>query len=147
MSSRLQNDGIVYATDTPKEKNFIYFIDCFNKINQICSISGTVINSMQDKNCWWFATAVEQDPDTPKIIHYFDTRPAKGIQDNYVHIYIMKKNEIKVEEICKLEKDLFPMWLFQFGNVTFVNNYKDNSIYIIPIAVKKYSQNMIIIIT
>lgn len=135
----LKNGELLYATDTPIEKNYLFKTDLQSEPEAIGELPGSVINSIYENDEWWFATAVEQDPDMPKLMHYISSKRGPGIADRYSHLYRMNMTG-ETREILRFKKDILPMWLFQFGNISFIHNYRDNRIFIYPIAVKKYNQ-------
>lgn len=137
---------IIYATDTPIETNYLFSYPHRGEPVPIMELPGSVIYSATIGDTWWFATAVEQDPNLPKILHYISFRKGPGIKDRYTHIYATDKTG-STKEIAKMKKDLLPMWLFQFGNASFVNNYRDTRVFLNPVAVKKYSQKTIQIVS
>ena len=141
----LRNGKMIYATDTPIEKNYLLETDFSIEPKEICELPGTVINSYIQGENWWIATAVEQNPNLPKLLHYVSSRIGPGIKDRYTHIFCITK-DMQIREVIKLKKDILPMWLFQFGNVSFVNNYRDNRILIIPMGLKRISQKTVEII-
>lgn len=144
----LRDSNIIYGTDTPLEANGLLSINLKNNncIKKIIDLPGSVINALEINDTWWFATAVEQDPNLPFILHCFSSRIGPGIKDRFSHIFKFSSDG-HVEEMFCLKKDIFPMWLFQFGNLFFVNNYRDNRVFAVPIALKKYSLKTIEIIS
>jgi len=136
---------MVYATDTPLEDNFLYETDLHSNTEIIMGIPGPVINGETIGGDWWFATTVEQNPNLPKIRHCISNRKAPGNKDRYVHIFC-RNSAAEVKDVIQMKKDLLPMWLFQFGNVSFVKNYEDSRVYIVPLAVKKYGQKTLEIV-
>lgn len=135
----IENEKLIYATDTPIEDNYLFETDNNKKMRCIQNLPGSVINSSVIGECWWFATAVEQDSSLPMLSHCISRRIGPGIKDRYVHVFRKEKEKNAFEE-TRFEKDFHSMWLFQFGNVWFVNNYRDCRVFINPIAVKKYNQ-------
>ena len=141
----IRNGRIIYATDTPIENNYLLETDFKNEPKVICELPGTVINSYNQGDNWWLATAVEQDPNLPKLLHYISSRIGPGIRDRYTHLFCITR-DLQIKEVIKFKKDILPMWLFQFGNVSFVNNYRDKRVFVIPMSVKRYSQKTVEIV-
>ena len=122
---------IIYATDSPIEKNYIYSIDIKDKkINQICGIPGTCIYGhrqvIDGEEIYFLATAVEPDTKLDKIRYRLTYKLGEGIQDRYVHLLAGNQNEFK--EVWKTKKDNWPMWLFQFGNIRFATQKIDDRV-------------------
>ena len=72
----------------------------------------------------YFETSVEGDPTVGKFRYRFFNKLGKGVKDRFVHIMKYQKGG-PLEEIAKFKKDILPMWLFQFGNATFVEHNGD----------------------
>lgn len=80
---------------------------------------------------FYMATSVEGDP-TQNIWKYrMSNKLGNGVKDRYVHLLEYSLNQ-QVKEILKIRKDIWPMWLFQFGNIQFPNVVNDKNIYICP---------------
>lgn len=110
--------GIFYATDTPLEQNWLYFLDKNKEIHKVYKMPGPCIYGRVFDDSLFLATSVEGDPTLGGWKYRFSNRLGKGVQDRYVHIIRCNKKGL-VEEISKLKKDVLPMWLFQFGNAQF----------------------------
>lgn len=141
-------DGIIYTTDTPLELNAIYKVEYRknNKITKIKDIPGPCIFAKQIPEGFVFATSVEPDSALSTMRYRVTYKLGAGVRDRWSHIF-MYSNDV-VEEIGKLRKDILPMWLFQFGNCQFADNYGDryeDIIYIYPTAVQKYDGKTIAI--
>lgn len=138
----VENGNFIYATDTPIETNQLYYVNKTGISKNIMPLPGPVINSSIINHNWWFATTVEQNPNLPYLLHCISCKKGPGIKDRKVHIFCRQKDK-DVKEIASMVKDFLPMWLFQFGNVIFVNNYRDGRVFINPIAVYKYNQKTV----
>lgn len=123
-----------YATDTPLEKNYLFRID-EQQIVPVCGLSGSAIFSYEQCGKWYFSTSVEQDPNLPFLLHCLSNKKAPGIFDYYSRVYLFNEFGNAIE-IYREKKDILPMWLFQFGNISFCKNYRNNILYLIPIATK-----------
>ena len=119
-------DGIIYATDTPLEKNYIYhvIIDKDFNVKQITrefDLYGPCIYGCEYNNSFYFANSVEPDSSLSKWQYRFTYKLGEGVLDNASHL--IKRNEDgEYEEIASVKKDILPMWLFQFGNILFPQN-------------------------
>ena len=127
--------GIYYATDTPLEKNWLYFLDDDKKVHEIYEMPGPVIYGIVKNNCLYMATTVEGNPKLGKWKYRFSNKLGEGVKDHFVHI-IKCDVEGKAEEVARFAKDCLPMWLFQFGNVQFpITN--DDKVYVSTQSTKK----------
>lgn len=117
-------DGILFATDTPLEENYIYRVDLKTDkpiLIKEYEIPGPCIYGIRINNELFFSTSVEPDS-TLKPWHYRITyRLGKGVKDRYTYI-IKRDKEGHYETVFKEKKDIFPIWMFQFGNVLFPMN-------------------------
>ena len=115
--------GIVYGTDTPLEKNAIYYIPDINSTKlsliKLADMPGPCIYGMQLSNGdFVFGTSVEPDSRKKGISYKLTYKLGMGVQDRFSHI-IMGNPEKGFREVFKAKKDWFPMLLFQFGNFLF----------------------------
>lgn len=133
-------DGIIYATDTPLAENAIYKVEYeSNSVKKIQDIPGPCIFAKEIENGFVFATSVEPDSSLPTMRYRMTYKLGAGVKDRWSHIFVYEDGLIR--EIDKYKKDTWPMWLFQFGNCQFANNYNEEQadiVYIVPTAVKKY---------
>ena len=137
-AARVREDGMIYATDTPITNNYLMRIGRDWETKQIASLPGSVINSMEGAECWWFSTAVEQNPNLPRLLHSISIRKGPGIIDRNIHVF-QYDDERGLHEVVCLKKDWLPMWLFQFGNLSFVRNYRNDRVFAIPIATTQWN--------
>lgn len=119
-------EGIYYATDTPLEQNWLYFLSK-EGLKEVYKMPGPCIYGLVCKDNLYMATSVEGDPTLGRWRYRFSSKLGKGVRDRFVHIV---KCDIagRTEEIASFRKDSLPMWLFQFGNAQFVD--ADDGIYI-----------------
>ena len=122
--------GLIYATDTPLEPNKLIRLDCEKKAIKVNSIPGPVIYGRIANQCLYFSTSVEGNPKFGKWKYRLSNKLGPGVEDKNVHIFQCNQ-EGQLQEVASLKKDLYPMWLFQFGNALFPNS-EDNDIYICP---------------
>lgn len=119
------NNYLYYATDTPLEKNYLYRISLMNnsyhEIKKICELPGSCIYGTKIGDKCYFSTTVEPDSSLPSWRYRITSKLGKGIKDRYSHFFEIDENGIIVEKE-KLKKDLWPMWLMQFGNILFPYN-------------------------
>ena len=133
---------LYYATDTPLEQNYIYRLDNSGKLEQVSEIPGPCIFGIEKNDYLYFSTSVEGDPTLGKWKYKFSNKLGRGVKDRYSHLFRLSK-EGEIEEITKLKKDWFPMWLFEFGNMKFPIS-DDNRVYVCPQSLKaKYGTYVI----
>lgn len=137
------DDGIIYATDTPLENNGIYhYSESHRKITKLFDMPGPCIYSTtieKDKNHikYVFATSVEPDCNLPYWKYCFTYKLGAGVKDRMCYI-VVGAPETGFEAKITLEKDIWPMLLFQFGNVQFPYQSGMDRLLVTPVAVKKY---------
>lgn len=120
--------GIIYATDTPLEKNALFCLDRNNKVVKICDMPGPCIYGKLFQDALYFSTSVEGDAAMSKWAYRLSNKLGNGVSDYYSHIIMYDVNG-NVKEIYKNKKDCLPMWLFQFGNILFSNSSEELLIY------------------
>ena len=135
--------GILYATDTPLRDNGIYYYDEKKGQSQlIYEMPGPCIYSIRKKNTdgnanYVFATSVEPDSSLPTWRYCITNKLGNGVKSRHVCI-IAGNKETGFKKICSLKKDIWPMWLFQFGNVSFPYQENVDELLFTPVSVKKY---------
>ena len=121
--------GIYFATDTPLEDNYIYYLE----LNQDLSVGelfrkfkmpGPCIYGCNHGQFMYFSTSVEPDSTLPKWKYRLTYRLGTGVKDRYTHI-IRGSYDGVFQDIYNFKKDVLPIWLFQFGNVIFPANEAD----------------------
>jgi hypothetical protein len=109
-------DSVIYGTDTPLEKNYIYRMDRVTLVpSALKQVNGSVFHSTLFKNHLFFSTAVE---------------PSKVNTDTNANIY-WSTNGKNWAKLISHKKDLFPKKLFQYGQLIFPagNNTTNYLIY------------------
>ncbi len=133
---------IVYATDTPLQENAIYAVNIeTKKVTKLCDMPGPCIygKSFEYKGRRYhcFATSVEPDSSLSSLRYRLTYKLGKGVSDRKSHI-IMVSGDGSCKEVYAAKKDLWPMWLFQFGNVQFPDAaMKNGNIMIVPTAIQR----------
>ncbi|MDP8219666.1 MAG: hypothetical protein P9M03_13180, partial [Candidatus Theseobacter exili] len=138
-------DGILYATDTPIENNYIYLMkQNGNKwvTEKIKELNGSCIYSTYWKNQFVFSTTVEPDSTIKGKRFWFTYKLGKGIKNNQVEVIFGDLTK-GFKCIKKYEKDILPMALFQFGTVQFCQRDESDTLYLYPVAVKRYDSTLI----
>lgn len=113
----VSEDGIYYGTDTPLEQNHIYKMDFDGNITALQEVSSSVFYMSKQAGRYWLATVIEpSDVNTSKHVELWATDPL---------------NPTKWFLIKKFKKDIWPMKLFQYGQIQFPYVYQssDNSIW------------------
>lgn len=133
--------GVVYATDTPFEKNYIHLLSLKKSgyhIENISEIKGSCIYGCNAGNQYLFSTTVESNGLNENLFQIlFSRKRGKGIEDEYAHLYA-GNIEKGFQEIYKLKKDIYP-FICQFAVFKFPEgDNPNNEIYIYPVATEKY---------
>lgn len=110
-------NGIIYVTDSVETPNNIYVYQN-NSLESLASFPGSCIYGVETKSYYVFASTVEP-PEGRGFLNMFAYKLGGGIQDRYSHLIKVKKENLEVEEILKVKKDLLPMKLFQYGTIMF----------------------------
>ena len=132
--------GLIYATDTPLEQNYLYVLRQKNGkwVNEVFSkMPGPCIYGTVRQDGFYFATSVEPDASLGDMRYRFSYKLGKGVKDRYTHI-IRCTRDGEVTETAKFKKDLWPMLLFQFGNCLFPDVELDAELLVCPQSVKRY---------
>lgn len=136
-------DGFIYATDTPLVKNGIYYYSESTQVLQkLYDMPGPCIYSTAFRNKkgatqYVFATSVEPDSSLPWWRYWTTGRLGCGVKENKVHLLI-GNCETGFSSVCSFPKDVWPMALFQFGNLQFPDQDMYGGLFINAIAIKKY---------
>ena len=138
----VDSDRILFATDSPYEKNYICSLNIADKtVDMICSIPGpciygTAVKNNVDDFIYCFSTSVEPDSSLPDFVYKFAYRLGAGVTDRYS--YILAGNDKEgFHQIWKAKKDILPMWLFQFGNHRFPSQELRGRVYFCPQSCRK----------
>lgn len=137
-------DGLLYATDAPFTKNFIYFLNLDTvELKRIASIDGSCIYGCQVNDKYVFSSAVEPDGRDSSLLKLLTSRQrGAGIKDMYAHLYCGNL-EKGFKEIYKEKKDMWP-YLFQFGVFRFpYGNNKTNILYFQPVGTNRNDLNLL----
>lgn len=106
----LAKDGIYYGTDTPLEQNYIYKLSYCGKLTSLKKVSGSVFYISYQVNRYWLATVIE---------------PSDVNKSKYVELWASKPDDNTKWELMKcFKKDIWPMKLFQYGQIQFPYVYK-----------------------
>lgn len=118
--------NIVYATDTPFQRNYLCVLEkeeAFN-MKKIEELNGSVIYYCCVKDNLIFSSVVENNGGEPFVKKLFLRKEGSGILDRNCVIYkYSKRNSLQI--LHKEMKDVYPFFLFQFGAIIFpqgINN-------------------------
>ena len=133
-------NGIVYATDSVSEQNYICKLEKKESWSQrtITPINGSCIYAACVDKVIYFSTTVES-PETDsqnKIIAMLSTKRGSGILSDKVEV-ISVDEQLNTNKVIEFEKDSLPYKLFQYGVVTFPASLS-RKLMIYPVGVKKY---------
>jgi hypothetical protein len=134
------SEGLLYATDSQFETNFICVLREKNGVHtheKIGMLNGPSIFGTQWKDKYVFSTSVEAINDGNIIQRYLRRKRGPGIKENF--------SEIKLGTIAEgfkscytNEKDILPFILFQFGNIFFPTGVNESEKLVFTnIALKK----------
>lgn len=140
-------EGLLYATDTPREANHLFYASCQAgewSIEPKYTLAGPCIFGLEQTGIIYFSTSVEGDDTMSDFRYRFTYKLGAGVQDRSSHV-ISVDSEWHIEELCSFKKDILPMLLFQFGNCQFPYNESVNYLMLCPQSVRKYHGKTIII--
>lgn len=129
-------EGIYYGTDTPLRQNYLYKLterDGGVALLTLYEMPGPCIFGEVVDDALYMATSVEGNPALGGLRYKLSNKLGEGVKDRYTHIIRCVDGD--VSEIEKMEKDFWPMWLFQFGNAKFPIS-DDGRVYICPQSCK-----------
>jgi len=130
--------GLVWPTDSPEQRNYVYWMkymqEDFENKNIITSaerypINGPVVNAvvLNEKKAF-VSTTVEPKFSKYKLKYLLSKKTADGIISPNCIVYKIQLNynNIRVDNIVSLKKDILPGGLFSFGNIDFPVMLSDN---------------------
>ena len=132
------DDGFLYMTDAPSEKNAIYRF-ANGRCEKIADIGGTCIYGAQTYPRGVFSTTCEPDAHAKNRFDYWlSNKPGKGIDGRKISVFILASDGT-MEMVAQFEHDGLPLRLFQYGTVTFTN-VRDGKVYFTPHCVKQNAE-------
>lgn len=109
----LAKDGIYYGTDTPLEQNYIYKATYDGSLTALQKVGGSVFYMSEQCGRYWLATVVE---------------PSEVNTSKYVELWVSSpEDSTKWTLIDTFKKDVWPMKLFQYGQIQFPYVYNSNA--------------------
>lgn len=127
--------GLLYATDAVNEKNYIYLLKKNGCLEKIASLNGSCIYGKFFNGNYYFSTTVEPDENRRGLISWISRERGKGILSDAVHLVAVNE-KLQTKIILKMEKDMLPMKLMQYGAVQFPRGLSDE-FWCYPVAVRK----------
>lgn len=101
----LTDDGIYYGTDTPLEQNYIYKASYNGELTSLQKVGGSVFYMSEQSGRYWLATVIE---------------PSEVNTSQYVELWASNAEDSNIWTLIeKFEKDVWPMKLFQYGQIQF----------------------------
>lgn len=97
----ITEDGLYFASDSPLEQNYIYFLDRRGRLRKLQSIPSSSIYACRNRNGMYFSTMVE-----PSEVNL--TREAA---------LFATEDGVSWKTLGSWRKDAWPMRFFQYGNV------------------------------
>lgn len=104
--------GVYFSSDTPLERNYIYYLDRSENLKQLASISSSSIYGCRVGDRIFFSTMIE---------------PSKVNRDRLVRIYGTEFGSGEWQALLEWKKDIWPMILFQYGNAFFPDGQNSTS--------------------
>lgn len=141
-------NGIIYATDTPLEQNYLYFYDSkLKKAEPIMELDGPCIyGRCISEHEMIFSTSVEPDSRIKGIAYNFTYKLGDGVKNRYTHLYYVNTNDndIKCVDLFQAKKDCLPMGAAQFGTLQFPTGTKE--CIVVGQSIKRFDNKTIRII-
>ncbi len=137
-------EGILYATDTPYAKDYIYMFNPeTGETTEIFPIHGSCIYGCKWKDKYVFSSTVEGDGRDENLWEFlFDRKRGAGIVDEYAHLYLGNITT-GFKEIYSEKKDWLP-FLFQFGVFKFPSGHNNtNHLFFQPMGTTKNDLKMV----
>lgn len=142
----LDGNDVLYATDTPLEQNYVYrYRTDSNEVSEVMKLQGACVygSAFTDRNGvkqYVFITTVEPDASIHGWRYRLTCKLGKGISDRYSYINMLsERGETRI--LMKTKKDLWPIWLFQFGNFRVAET--DCGLAVTGQALEKYDERTI----
>ena len=130
------SNGLLYATDSPNDPNYIYLLKSNGTLEQITQINGSCIYGTEHNGSYYFATTVEPDETKRGFTAMFSKKIGKGILSDEVHL-IRVDDDLSVKKVANYKKDKWPLKLLQYGSIQFP--YGDSKeLWIYPVAVEGF---------
>lgn len=138
-------EGLLYATDSPFARNYIYLMKEDYSIDTICEIDGSCIYGCKLGDKFVLSTAVEPDGRHNTRWKLLTSRKrGAGIKDMYTHLYYGNILE-GFSEVYREKKDIWP-FIFQFGVFKFPNGLnKSHKVYFQPVATAHHDLDLMIL--
>lgn len=132
-------EGLLYATDAPYAENYIYLLNPDTlEIRSLFPLDGSCIYGCQWGDQYVFSSTVEGDGRHLSPWQFLFSRAiGAGIKDYYAHLYVGNINS-GFREIYREEKDIMPLYTFQFGVFKFPHGANlSQSLFFQPVATKQ----------
>lgn len=139
-------DGLIYATDTPSQSNYIRKITLSPNFSEenLFDIDGSCIYGTVYKQWLIWSTSVEPNfSERNNPLDLLSYKRASGIKTWESVVLGYDNNTGIIKEFYRFEKDLMPMGLCQFGSIMFPEGEGDLLIAY-GSAIKKYDGNTMI---
>jgi hypothetical protein len=117
-------DGLIYATDSVDEENNIYLLQ-HGKVSMLAPLSGSCIYGTETRTHYIFSTTVES-PEGRGLRALLSNKLGDGIKDRKTHLVVVRKDDLKVEEVLRVKKDPWPMKLFLYGTLMFPKGQEES---------------------
>jgi hypothetical protein len=138
-------EGILFATDTPLEENYIGLIKEEHgqlKIEKLYGLEGPCTNHYVNGDSYIFSTTVEPDSSVTGVKYLLSYKLGQGVKSRYSTL-VAGNLKTGFREIKRFKKDYLPITLFQFGNICFPAGKSTKSLVFYPQAIKKYDGQLL----
>jgi hypothetical protein len=143
------NGRLVYATDTPIEKNAVFELSYINNSwasTRLSEVDASSIYHGKSEDAHYFSTTLEPGQPTGRgLKNLMDKKPGAGIISKYAKIYSINDNG-SINTIFSAKKDWLPYRLGQFGSFSFPSGtMPKGTIIAYGMAIKKLDDVCIIL--
>jgi hypothetical protein len=137
--------GLIYATDTPFQKNTLRFLYKKNEKWEtpiIAEINGSAVYTANIGDNFIFSTVVENNGGELLLKKIITFKRGEGIIKNEAVVYRID-NDLTLDAVVINKKDFLPFFLFQFGSMSFPTGInRSDYLPIYNIGTKKYDMSL-----
>ncbi len=141
-------EGLAYFTDSQLSLNYLRYLHFSNgkwDSTVLSEIHGPCIYGTVLKDYIVFSTSCEPEQNSSIFSNYLTNTASKYIKSKCTTINILDKN-LKFIETISFKKDIYPMTLFQFGNVFLPSPNYFNNILMAYLTATEYNDQTNIIL-
>lgn len=143
--AHVYSTGILYATDSPDEQNYLYFLKIDGdkyQIKPIMKLNGSCIYSKQTSNKSFFSTVVEFNNNIhPNFLTWISYERGTAIHSWFSDIICVDGKDIEIISE-KFKKDIWPMRLCRYSAIEFFYDEVYDETYIYFMAIKQFDNKI-----